>query len=938
MMKLRHTVSLILLFSILSLSPAVAQQDLQPLPIDTSLIYGQLENGMTYYIRRNAQPKERADFYIVQNVGSVLEEENQRGLAHFLEHMAFNGSKHFPATAMDDFVESVGMRLGENLNAYTGFDETVYMIMNAPMIREGVLDSCLLILHDWSNYLLLEDEKIEKERGIIREEWRTGQDAQARLWEQQLPKIFPESRYANRLPIGSIDVINNFKGEELRDYYRKWYRPDLQAIVVVGDIDERQVEEKVKALFSKIPAHEHPAERIEYDVPDSNLPLVSVATDKEESNTIVYLFYKHDKMPREMYGTVTGMVKDYIQSVCGTMMNERLSEMLVQADAPFLYAEAGDGDYMVARTKEAWTMAAMVEEGKIEAVLTTLVNETQRVLQYGFTPSEYERARVNLLKTYESYYNERDNQKNSFYANQYISHFTEGGYIPGIETEYLLMNQIAPQIPVEQVNRYLQDMISEDNIVISVTGPDKEELAYPTEEELLISYLKAKQMAVEPYEERLSDDPLIAELPEPGAIKQIDVNTDFEAVCLTLNNGVKVVLKPTEFKQDQVLMTATSPGGSTLFGDEEAANLKVLNDVIGWSALGNFSRMELDKKLAGLKVSCEATLGLDNESLNGSASPKDIETLFQLIYLHFTDVRKDQNAYDSFVSRTKAMLQSLELNPMVAVSDTLTRSVYMDNKRAERLKPADFEQISYTRILEMYHERFADASDFLFTFVGNINVDQFVDLAEQYLATLPTLDRKEQPDKQHIPSIRSGKYENHFTRSMEVPKATVINFTSGQMEYSLKNQVMTLMLEQILDLVYTEKIREDQGATYGVQVSVRMSDFPEGQTTMQIFFDTDPALRKQMSHIIRGELRRIRDLAPREEDFRKTVDNLLKRHAEQLQENSYWLNALDIYYYRGLDRVTHYEEVVKAITPEDLQQFLRELMQQENHIEVVMEP
>lgn len=929
------TAAFLCLVAIFQLS---AQQETEPLSIDPKVRYGKLDNGLTYYIRHNEQPKDRANFYIAQNVGSILEEENQRGLAHFLEHMAFNGTKNFPDHGMDDFTESIGMRGGENLNAYTSFDETVYMLMNAPVTSESVVDSCLLILHDWSSFITLADTAIEKERGVIREEWRTRQDAQARLWEQQLPKMYPGSRYGNRIPIGTIDVINNFKPDELRAYYKKWYRPDLQAIIVVGDINVDQTEATIKKMFADIPAPVNGAVREEITVIDNDLPLVSIAKDKEADNTILYIFFKHDKMPKDLESTVTGLVKDYIQSVCAAMMNERFEEILHQSNPPFVYAEASDGDYMIAKTKGAWMVAAIAKEGEIDSTLTTLVKETERVKRYGFTPSEYERARINVLKQYESAYNERDKQKNDAYTREYVKHFTEGGYIPGIETEYALINRIAPNIPVEQINQYIQDMIGEKNIVISLTGPDKEGVAYPTEEQLLRDFMKAQQLTVEPYHETVSNEPLIPNLPVPGKITETQEDPLFGATVLKLGNGMKVVLKPTEFKKDEVLMTATSPGGSTLFGAKDIDNLKVFNDVVEVGGLGNFSAIELGKRLAGKKVSCTTSLGQDNESVNGSAAPTDLQTLFELIYLSFTAPRMDEEAYASFENRTKAQLQSYELNPMVAFSDTVTNAVYMNNPRAMRLQANDFEHISYPRIMEMYKERFGDASDFVFTFVGNLHVDSIRPLIEQYLATLPSKGRVEKGNPAEVPSFRKGDYTNIFKRQMETPKASVVNFYSGQMDYQLEDILTASMLKQILDLVYTEKVREDEGGTYGVQTSLRISPFPEGRTALQIVFDTDPAKREKMNAIVRNELKRIIEIGPRPEDFKKSQDNILKRYAENLQENSYWVNTLDNYYYRGFNACTDYETVLKALTPAKVQAFTKKLLKEGNAIEVVMEP
>lgn len=927
-----------LLLGLLAVIQVSAQQEMQPLPIDPKVRYGKLPNGLTYYIRHNAQPKERADFYIAQNVGSILEEENQRGLAHFLEHMAFDGTKNFPGHGMDDFIESVGMRGGENFNAYTSFDETVYMIMNAPVTNPSTVDSCLLILHDWSSFITLADSAIEKERGVIREEWRTRQDAQARLWEQQLPKMYPDSRYANRLPIGSIDVINNFKPDELRAYYKKWYRPDLQAVIVVGDIHVDEVEADIKRIFADIPTPINSASREEFEVPDNDMPLISIAKDKEAANTILYVFYKHDKLPKELYATPMGLVKDYIQTVAATMMNERFEEILHQAQPPFVYAQASDGDFMVSRTKDAWTVAAIAQEGAIDSALTTLVKETQRLKQYGFTPSEYERARINVLKQYESAYNERENQKNSAYTREYVRHFTEGGYIPGIETEYTLLSQIAPNIPVQQVNQYIQDMIGDNNIVISLTGPDKAGVTYPSEEELLRTFLKAQRIPVEPYQETVSNEPLIPNLPAPDTITEIQTDQRFGATVMTLSNGVKVVLKPTDFKKDEILMTATRPGGSTLFGDKDIYNLKVFNEVIDLGGLGNFSAIELSKRLAGKKVSCTPSLGLDDESFNGSSTPSDLKTLFELIYLYFTAPRMDEEAYASFENRMKAQLLNTELDPMVAFSDTLAQAVYKGNPRAMRLRPGDFAHISYPRIMEMYKERFSDASGFVFSLVGNISIDSIRPYIEQYLASLPASGKIEKGNPSVVPALRKGEYTNIFQREMEVPKATVVNFISGQMDYTLPNIVTATALKQILDLVYMEKVREDEGGTYGVQSYARISPFPEGRTTLQIFFDTDPAKRERMNNIVRNELKRIMEVGPRAEDFKKTQDNLLKRHAENLQENSYWLNILDNYYYRRFDAETEYEPIVKGLTPEQIRSFTRQLLSQGNRIEVVMEP
>ena len=935
-LKLFVALCFILLFQSVSAQTGMEQK----LPVDPKVRYGKLPNGMTYYIRHNELPKERAEFYIVQNVGSMQEEDNQRGLAHFLEHMAFNGTKNFPQDerSIDDFTEGIGMRLGENLNAYTSFDETVYMLMNTPVTRPEIVDSCLLVLHDWSAFLTLSDSMITKERGIIREEWRRQADAETRLWEQQLPKMYPGSRYAHRLPIGTIDVINNFKPDELRDYYKKWYRPDLQGIIIVGDIDVDKIESQIKAMFADIPAPVNPAKRELSLVPDNDVPLVSIATDKESTNIILSIYYKHDKMPEELKGSVTDYVTHYMQQVIGTVMNERFSEIVQKANPPFVYAYAGDGDYMIAKTKGAWTSAALVKPGGIDDALTALVTETNRARQFGFTAAEYDRARTNILKGMESAYNEREKQKNSSFAEEYIRNFTDGECIPGIEIEYDLLNQIAPALPVEAVNQYMQSIIGDENIVISLMGPDTEDLVYPTEAELLTKFEQAQLIPVKPYEEEVSNEPLISSLPAPGKIVETKEDPLFGATIYTLSNGAKVLLKDTEYKRDQILMRGSSKGGTTLFGDEDIYNLKIFNHITDIGGLGEFSTTQLSKVLTGKNVSVGTNVGEDYESISGSAVPADIRTLFELIYLSFTAPRSDDEAYASFMERMKSQLENLKLNPMIAFNDSITKAFYDNAPRVKRIEPEELAKINYDRVMEMYKNRYADASDFVFTFVGNIDKDSMIPMMKQYLATLPSLKRKEEGNVKRITKLREGNYVNHFNRTMETPKASILNLYSGTMPYNEENRLTAAVLKQILDLVFTEKIREKESATYNISSSIQMSLFPKGETTLQIYFDTEPSLKEKLTGIVKDELKDIVTNGPRELDFTKTRDNMLKRHDESMQENSYWLGVLDDYYFRGYDRYSRYEDILNEMTPQKVQQFAKQLIGQGNHIEVVMEP
>ncbi|MDR1408358.1 MAG: insulinase family protein [Tannerella sp.] len=911
---------------------------MQKLPVDPKVRHGKLPNGMSYYIRHNELPRERAEFYIVQNVGSIQEEENQRGLAHFLEHMAFNGTKNFPdeTLGIQEYTERLGMRFGENLNAYTSLDETVYMLMNVPVTRKAIVDSCLLVLHDWSACLTLADSMIEKERGIIREEWRTRTDARMRLWEQQLPGMYPGSRYANRLPVGTIDVINHFRPDELRAYYHKWYRPDLQGLIIVGDIDVDDVERTVKALFADIPAPENPAGREWAAVPDNDEPLVSIATDRESTQLTLNLYYKHDRLPDEMKGTVADYVTYYFKMVISAIMDERFSEILQQAEPPFIMAYAGDGEYMIARTKDAWTTAAVVKPGGIDRALETLVTETGRVREFGFTASEYERARTNILKWIESIYNERDNQRNESFANEYVRHFTVGECIPGIEMEYELMNQMAPSIPVEVVNQYVSRCIGDRNIVISLTGPDNGR--YPSEEELLAAFREKQALPVEGYGEETAREPLTGTLPAPGEIVGTKRDPLFDATVYTLDNGVRVVLKETAYRKDQIMMQASSPGGSTLFDATENSNLKLFNSVAGIGGLGHLSSTQLVKALAGKSVSCSVQLTDNAENISGETVPSDIRTLFELVHLFFTAPRSDDEAYASLTGRLRGQLENLQLNPMVAFNDSLTKAVYGDDPLAGRIDMADLEKARYARIMEMYRERFADASDFTFVFVGNIDTDSMIPMMKQYLATLPSLRRTERGNPDRMPALRQGMHAIRFDRAMETPKATVLTLYSGQMPYNMENLILASMLKQILDLVYTEKVREDESGTYHVGVSAAVSDFPQGRTVLNISFDTGPEQLDRLGAIVGNELDAITRHGPRETDFLKTRDNMRKRLDETLQENIYWLNVLDGYYFDGFDRHTSYLETLNRITPARIRDFAARLTAQGNRVEVTMTP
>ncbi|MDR2056728.1 MAG: insulinase family protein [Dysgonamonadaceae bacterium] len=910
-------------------------QQVQELPIDPNIRYGKLDNGITYYIRHNELPKERADFYIAQNVGAVLEEDDQNGLAHFLEHMAFNGSTHFPGNLVISYLETIGVKFGQNLNAGTSYDQTVYNISDVPTIREGVLDSCLLILHDWSGSLLLEETEINKERGVIREEMRTYGGANQRLNEKILPEILPDNPYSKRNVIGTEEIIMNFKPETLHAFYKKWYRPDLQALIIIGDIDPEQIENKLKVLFADIPAPANPAERVYYPVADNTEPLVGIASDKEATHTRVTINFKHEKLPKELRGTLAGLSMNYFNSIIYYVMRERINDLLQQADPPFLNANVSDGAFANTATMDALSGTVYVKNKEIEGGLKTIVREIERVKRYGFTAAEYERAKTKLLMQYESAFKEKDKTRNSAYANKYVHHFTVGSYIPGIEMEYNLISSVASQIMVEMVNQYLAELIGDKNIVLTLTAPEKEDLLLPTKEDLIKWYSEAKNEDIQPLKEETSNEPLLKEIPVGGSIVSELQDSNFGTTVYHLSNGVKVAIKPTDFKDDEIIVRATSPGGSSHFPETEDVNIKIYSSVASLGGLGNFSQTELNKALAGKKVSLNPAMTLTYEGLSGSSGVKDFEILLQLIYLNFTAPRTDEEAYQSFIARVKSQLESIEANPEIAISDTIIKELYANQIREKRLKADDLARANYQTILTWRKDRYADASDFTFVFTGNIDPEKSKALIAQYLGALPSINRSEDYIAVNA-NLNPGVKKNSFSRKMENIKSIVFNLYWTVLEPTLKNRIETDMLQQILDIVYTEKVREDEGGTYGVSVSSVISDYPKGQTPLQIYYETEPGKAENLNEIVRKEFQRIVEEGPRLEDFNKVKEFMLKKQQEQEQENAYWASTIVQYYRTGYNAYNDYVKTLNEVTPADIQKTARSFADSNNFIEVVM--
>ena len=903
------------LLAVLALSATLRAQQV---PFDQNVRRGKLENGLTYYIRHNEKPAQRANFYIAQKVGSILEEDDQQGLAHFLEHMAFNGTKNFPGKGLLNYMEHNGVKFGENVNAWTSIEQTVYMLTNVPTTNMNLVDSCILILHDWSSFISLEGEEIDKERGVILEEMRQGQSAQMRIYEKMLPEIYPNSPYGHRLPIGTEEVVSGFDHEALRAYYHKWYRPDLQGIIIIGDIDVNEVESHLKTIFEDIPAPVNPAERTRFQVADNAEPIVSICTDPEETNYNLSIYYKHDIVPFEQRDDVQYWLKGYLDQLVSTMYNNRMEELTQKANPPFIFGYGYYGTFFVSDTKEAWTgLAYAKDKDGIDEAMNAIVAENKRMQQYGFTASEYERAKADLMKRIENQYDERDKQETARYFYPILNHFLTNEPLLGIENEYMLLSQVLPMLPVEIINEYAKELIREDNIVITLTAPEKEGEVLPSKAELLAMFEKANKVEVEPYKETVSNEPLIATLPPKGAIESKKHEDTFDATVLTLKNGVKVIYKPTTFKDDEILMSAYSFGGYSAMDQSDPYTLQQINELVELGGVGNFSAIDLPKVLAGKKANVTPNIGNFTEGMSGNCSVKDLETMMQLTYLYFNSPRSDEEAYQSYITRTKSMLANIESNPDVAFSDNLIFALFDNHPLRKRMKAEDYDKIDYAKALKLYADRFKDANNFVFTFVGNIDPETFEPLVEQYLGSLKT-KKNDETWTANVPSITDKDVNCHYTKAMENPKVTCYMVYNGDMEFTYKNQMTMQVMSDVMDIVYTEKIREDEGGTYGVGVQGTLMNRPKETFMFLIGFNTNKEMYEKLMGIAVAELQNVANQGPRPEDLKKVKEFLIKKHSEDLESNRYWMNCIQTQYRDGYNPMANYNEIVNSITADDV--------------------
>lgn len=918
----------------------VFSQQLQLLPIDPKVRYGKLENGLTYYIRHNENPKERAEFYIAQNVGAILENDDQDGLAHFLEHMAFNGTKNFPKKGIIEYFESIGVKFGSNINAYTSLDETVYNLSNVPTTDTKVIDKALLVLHDWSSFIALEPEEIDAERGVILEEWRTGQGASRRMWKESNKLKYPNSQYAIRDVIGDTAVIKNFKHKVLRDFYEKWYRPDLQAVLVVGDVDVDQVEKKIKQIFSDIPRKKNFGERPIYPIQDNEEPIISIVTDPEARFTRIELEYKHDKLPMEVSLSANGYLIGLINSLISNMIQNRFTEITQQADAPFVSGYAYYGELV--KSKDAFYLVVVPNEGKELSGLRALLLEAEKIRRHGFTVSELERAKINMLKGIEKAYNERDNQKNNALVREYVRHYLSDEPIPGIEWEYQSTQTMLPQLNIGMVNQFAKSYISENgsNMIISIMAPEKSEVVIPTNRQIFTAMADAKAADITKREEEDLNKALVEKMPKAGKVKEELQNSVLGTIEWTLSNGIKVIFKPTEFKKDEILMTAYSEGG--LSKVSSVANLPsamFASSIVQNNGLGKYNSVDLQKILTGKIANVSPYISHYEEGFNGNSSVRDFETMLQLTYLYFTAPRRDDNAYQAMMNMYRTSLANRDKDPRTAFSDSVNLTIANHHPRTTLINLETLNKINQTKAIEIYKERFAVPADFTFVFTGNIDpTDSAVrEAIETYLGGLKSKKTKE---KYVDAGIRrpKGKVNNYFKKEMQVNKASNYILYSATIPYNLQNQVTMRAIGNILNIRYLESIREKEGGSYGVSVYGSLSKVPVNEASIVMQFDTDPDKQARLMQIIHEEVNEIIKKAPRADDLKKVKENLLKKFEEDLEENSWWRNTLVTYYRYDINLVDDYKKAVNSLSAKSIQALLKEVVEQRNVVEVVMMP
>ena len=934
MKNLKLLFILVLLGFLLTGISAQIQDPRIPIPADPNIKIGKLDNGLTYYIKFNKKPEQRVELRLAINAGSVCETEGQQGLAHFCEHMCFNGTKNFPSNKIISMLEEMGVKFGAELNAGTGFDETVYML-KIPTDSIEWINRGFQVLEDWAHQVNMDDKEIDKERGVIVEEWRLGLGADDRMQSKYIPVILKDSKYAERLPIGKIDIIKSFPYDTLRAFYKSWYRPDLMALVIVGDIDPKLAEEKVKEYFGRIPRAVNAPKRVDFQVPDNTEPLISVVTDKEASGYSASVFFKHPKSDNISYSDYRNQL---IRSLYTGMLNNRLQEIAQKPDAPYLGAGAGYGSF-VSRSIDVYSLSVGAKENQIEKSLEVVLTENERVRQFGFTSTELEREKKEVFASYEKMAKESDKTESRSYADEFVRNYLEKECIPGIQKEFEIVKEFLPAITLEEINASGQKWITDENIVALVTAPEKEGVRVPTEKEVkdIIELIKTRK--IEAYVDKVSDVPLLSKIPVGVKVVKRTDNRTFGFTELAFGNGVKMILKPTDFKNDEILLSAFSPGGVSLYPDGDIMSATLAATIITQSGLGDYDLTGLQKKLSGNTAKLTPYINELREGVNGNCSPKDLETMLQLNYLYFTNTRKDESAFNAYISRMRNMIKPMRSTPQIIFTDTLSKIVSQNSPRVIAVpSEAQLDKIDLDRSIGIFKERFADASDFTYLMVGNFKVDEVIPLLEKYIGGLPSIKRKEKW-KDETPEFPKGLVIVDVPKNSE-PQSTVAMVWEGDFKWKDRDRQGFTMLMNVLSIKCRESMREDQGGVYGVSISGSASKYPKPKYSIQSTWGCNPDNIKKLSQTVLDEMGKIKRDGPAEIDLNKVKETLIRERETRDKENVFWLGALQNHFLNGdkLLSLEEYKAFINSFSGDDIKAIANKYLNTNSYVQVSLTP
>jgi len=931
--------SLSILVAVLFISVNIlAQPDLtKSAPVDPGMRIGKLPNGLTYFIRNNKEPEKRASFYIIQNVGAILENDDQNGLAHFLEHMALNGTEHFPGKGIISSLEKHGVAFGSNINAYTGFDETVYNLSDVPVDSPGLVDSCLLILNDWSHYLTLSDKEIDLERGVISEEWRTSKNASRRMIFEVIPVILKGSKYAERDIIGNIDIIKNFSYNTLRDYYHKWYRPDLQAIAIVGDINVDDVENTIKTLFSNIPAPINPAPRNPVEVPFHKETNFVLAQDKEAPQTSVSVIVLQKTVPAENKN-LNYLRDSHVISLMNSMINTRISELLQKENPPFVSGSVSFGGYY-AREYDAFTISATARKNEEGKALEAVYAEAERARRFGFTKGELDRAKAKMLSDFENRYKQKDKIDNDTYVDDIQNYFLTGEPLISMDFDFEFLKQVIGGITLEETSAKFKEVMKDENRTIVIQGLEGNDIKHLTEQEALDILQKVKDSQLNAYEDKTLSVSLIKDdLKGSKIIKTVPL-PQFDAVEWTLGNNAKVVYRRASFEKDNVLLTAFSFGGISKLDNDLVLPANLIQAIVPMYGAGDYDNITLQKMLAGKKATISVGLSETAESVNGSSTPKDFETMMQLLYLRLAHPRFDKVAHDAIIGRFAGMIANMEKDPNKIKSDSISLITTGYNVRTPLLTKETINKITLDDITKIYNDRFIGADEFTFFIVGNIGQDTVMRMVEKYIGSLPLINRKETWIDRKVEQPK-GNITREISLPLTIPKSTIFISFAKKMKYTPYNYLGLEVIKGILDIVYTEKVREDKGGTYGVSVSLSEQQRPTEIGEGMITFDCDPARANELKAIIYQQLDTIMIKGPSQINLDKAVSNILKTREENKKHNSYWSSIITRYYSYGVNSndPANYENILKAYKIKDIKKIADEMFKNADVVDLIFKP